>query len=377
MADLPHARPGLSGWSPARLQRAYDLLERWTRSGRVPAAALAVGRSAAAIEPRFFGRRGPGPADPAIGPDALFLVASITKPVTATAVLMLVERGALGLEDRVAEFVPAFARNGKHEVRVRHLLTHTSGLPDMLPDNDALRAAHAPLTAFVDAIVRLPLAFPPGTQVQYQSTGFAVLAEIVHQVDGRTLREFLRAEVFEPLAMHDTTLGWSPEKKGRIAAIRVSPEQQATDWNWNTPYWLGFGAPWGGLITSPGDFARFCRMMLGGGQLDGVRLLAPATVRAMTGTQLAPMPLVPEDDRRCRPWGLGWRGHWQGHPDNFGDLLGPRTYGHWGSTGTLCWLDPDADAFAILFTTQPLGTERGYLARISNIVASALAPSVE
>jgi CubicO group peptidase (beta-lactamase class C family) len=360
-----------------RLQRAYDLVERWTRSGRVPAAALGVGRSTAALELRLFGRQGPGPTDPAIRPDALFLVASITKPVTATAVLLLVERGLLGLDDRVAEFVPAFARNGKQDVRVRHLLTHTSGLPDMVPENNALRAAHAPLAAFVDAIVGLPLAFPPGTQVQYQSMGFAMLAEVVHQVAGRTLAEVLRAELFEPLGMHDTTLGWAPEKRARIATIRLAPEQQATDWNWNTPYWLGFGAPWGGLITSPGDFARFCRMMLGGGALDGVRVLAPATVRALASNQLETLPAVPEEDRRCRPWGLGWRGSWPGHPETFGDLLGPRTYGHWGATGTLCWLDPDADLFAILFTTQPLGTDHRHLARISNIVAAALASALE
>jgi CubicO group peptidase (beta-lactamase class C family) len=377
MADASHARAGVSAWSPERLQRAYDLLERWTRSGRVPAAALGVGRSGGSVEPRFFGRRGPGASDPAIGPDALFLVASITKPLTATAVLMLAEQGALALEDRVAEFVPAFAQNGKHEVRVRHLLTHTSGLPDMLPQNDALRAGHAPLSAFLDAIVRLPLLFPPGTQVLYQSMGIAMLAEIVHQVAGRSLGEFLRAEVFEPLGMHDTSLGWAPEKKARIASVRVSPQQQATDWNWNTPYWLGFGAPWGGLITSPADFARFCRMMLGSGQLDGIRILAPATVRAMTANQLAAMPLVPEDDRRCRPWGLGWRLNWPGDPTSFGDLLGARAYGHWGATGTLCWLDPDADAYAILFTTEPLGNDRSDLARISNIVAAALAPAVE
>jgi CubicO group peptidase (beta-lactamase class C family) len=89
------------------------------------------------------------------------------------------------------------------------------------------------------------------------------------------------------------------------------------------------------------------------------------------------MPLVPEEDRRCRPWGLGWRLNWPAHPESFGDLLGPRSYGHWGATGTLCWLDPDADAYAILFTTQPLGSDHGYLARISNIVASALVPTVE
>jgi CubicO group peptidase (beta-lactamase class C family) len=358
--------------NPDRLQRAYDLIERWIRSGRVPAAALTVGYSGAVLEPRILGRRGPGPTESAISPDALFLVASITKPVTATAILMLVERGLLGLDDRVAEFVPAFARNGKHEVRVRHLLTHTSGLPDMVPENNALRAAHAPLSAFLDAIAGLRLDFAPGTRVQYQSMGFAMLAEIVHQISGRSLAEFLRAEIFEPLGMHDTSLGWAPEKKARIAAIRLAPEQMATDWNWNSPYWLGFGAPWGGLITSPGDFARFCRMLLGGGALEGVRVLGRATVRAMIGNQLETLPQVPEEDRRCRPWGLGWRRNWPGHPETFGDLLGPRTYGHWGATGTLCWLDPDADTFAILFTTEPLGIDRGFMARVSNIVAAAL-----
>src|SRR4051794_5353184 len=175
MSGPSPTRPEASGWSPDRLERAYDILERWTKAGQIPGAALCVGRGTSLVEPKFFGRQGPGPADPAIRPNALFLVASITKPMTATAVMLLVERGALALEDRVAEFVPAFARNGKQDVRIRHLLTHTSGLPDMVPNNDALRAAHAPLGAFIDATVALPLLFPPGTQVLYQSMGFAML----------------------------------------------------------------------------------------------------------------------------------------------------------------------------------------------------------
>jgi CubicO group peptidase (beta-lactamase class C family) len=215
--------------------------------------------------------------------------------------------------------------------------------------------------------------FPPGTQVNYQSMGIAMLAEVVHQITGIALHEFLRQEIFRPLGMHDTSLGWQPEKKSRLAAVRISPAQQRTDWNWNTPYWLGFGAPWGGLITSPADFARFCQMMLSGGALDGARILSPATVRAMTSNQLAGMPQVPEEERRCRPWGLGWKLNWPAHSANFGDLLGPRTYGHWGATGTLCWIDPDAEAFCLLFTTQPQGDEGRFLARVSNVVAAAVA----
>jgi CubicO group peptidase (beta-lactamase class C family) len=372
MLGLSIGKPEEIGFDAAQLQRAYDLLDHWTRTDRVPAATLCVGRRGQYVEPRFFGRQRPEPSAPALGKDALFLVASITKPVTATAVMMLVERGELALEDRVSAYVPRFGRSGKNDVQIRHLLTHTSGLPDMLPNNEQLRAAHKPLAAFIDEICQLELLFPQGTRVNYQSMGIAMLAEIVHQVSGISAAEFLRREVFQPLRMVDTSLGWQPEKKDRLAAVRISPEQQKTDWNWNTPYWLGFGAPWGGLITTPHDFARFCRLMLNGGSLDGVRILGSATVRAMTRNQLKGMPLVPEEERRCRPWGLGWKLQWPAHSANFGDLLGPRAYGHWGATGTLCWLDPETEAFCILFTTQPQGDEGRFLARVSNMVAAAV-----
>jgi CubicO group peptidase (beta-lactamase class C family) len=276
------------------------------------------------------------------------------------------------LQDPVARYVPRFAANGKEAVHVRHLLTHASGLPDMLPNNDKLRSAHQPFSAFIDEICKLKLDFASGTGVQYQSMGIAMLAEIVHQVSGVTAAEFLRREVFVPLGMNDTSLGWRPETKGRIAAVRISAEQAKTDWNWNTPYWLGFGAPWGGLITSPGDLAKYCLMMLGEGAWGKVRIFSPTTVRAMTMNQLAAMPKVPEEERRCRPWGLGWRLNWPAHSANFGDLLGPRAYGHWGATGTLCWLDPDAQAFCIIFTTQPQEPEGRFLARLSNVIAAAV-----
>jgi CubicO group peptidase (beta-lactamase class C family) len=200
-----------------------------------------------------------------------------------------------------------------------------------------------------------------------------MLAEIVHQVTGVGIREFLQKEIFQPLGMTDTSLGWQPEKKERIAAIRIGAEQQKTDWNWNSPYWLSFGAPWGGLVTTPADFARFCVMMLNGGRLGDVRILSLATVRAMTTNQLTPLPDLPEEERRCRPWGLGWRLNWLQHPSSFGDLVSLRGYGHWGATGTLCWMDPDTETFFILFTTQPLGDNERFLARMANVVAAAIA----
>src|SRR5262249_1570408 len=161
--DAPGARPrrqenAVPNFDAARLRRAHDLLRRWTDQGKVPAAGLCVGRAAKALEPAFFGRHRPD-ADAPLRDDARFLIAPITKPVTATAVMLLVERGEVALDDFVAEYVPKFAANGKKAVRLRHLLTHTSGLPDMVPNNNALRAAHKPPAAFVEEICTLPLAF--------------------------------------------------------------------------------------------------------------------------------------------------------------------------------------------------------------------------
>ena len=370
-ALLPLDKPEAVGFDAERLQRDYDLLEDWADSDKIPAAALCVGRRGRMVEPRFFGRRRSD--DPLqLRDDALFLIASLTKPVTVAAVMLLVERGELTLEEYVTGIVPKFTDNGKEAIQVRHLMTHTSGLPDMVANNEKLRAAHKPLPVFVEAICKEKLLFRPGTSVSYQSTGTAMLGEIVHQVSGKTLPEFLRREFFEPLDMTDTSLGWEPAKKERIAVVRISPEAAKTNWHWNSPYWLGFGAPWGGLITSPADFARFCQLMLGGGRIGNMRILSPATVRAMTANQLETMPWVPEEERRARPWGLGWRLNWPAHSANFGDLLGPRAFGHWGATGTVCWMDPDADAFCVLFTTQPQEPEGRFLARACNAVAAAI-----
>lgn len=372
MDNPTFVRPQDVGLDAEQLDRAGALLQRWCEADRLPAAALCVGRKGGIVEPRFFGRMRPDKDAVPLRKDALFLIASITKPITVTAVMMLVERGELTLSDKVAKFVPRFGVNGKDEIQVRHLMTHTSGLPDMLPDNVKMRMANKPFSAFVDAICELSPLYKPGTQVGYQSMGTAMLAEIVHQVSGKSIAEFMRQEIFEPLGMKDSELGWRTEKRERLAYVREPAEMLGSNWGWMSSYWLGFGAPWGGLLTTPLDLARWCQLFLGGGTLGKTRLLSPATVRAMTTNQLAGLPNMPEEERRCKPWGLGWKLNWQGLSANFGDLLGPRTYGHWGSTGTVCWLDPDTETFCILLTTQPQETEGRYLARICNVVAAAV-----
>ena len=377
---LELASPESVGLDPTRWQFSLDLVDDWCRQDLIPSAGLLVARSAKTTGTYLFGRQVLTGEHASIHDDAIFLIASITKPIVATGLMLLVERAEVALGDRVTRFIPEFGKNGKNGITVRHLLTHTSGLPDMLPNNVELRAANAGLSEFVRHTCEVELDFPAGRGVQYQSMGFAILGEIIARVTQSTCAEFLRGEIFGPLEMHDTALGTPDDwyegdqpKVDRIAEIRLPEAQQDADtWNWNGRYWRNLGAPWGGLLTTPADLGKFAQMMLNQGVTDGVRVLAASSVQASIRNQLARMKDVPETDRRCRPWGLGWRLNWPAHSANFGDLLGPNTYGHWGATGTVLWIDPDHQSFAVFLSTLPQEPHGSYLAKLSNAVAAAM-----
>ena len=208
------------------------------------------------------------------------------------------------------------------------------------------------------------------------------LGEIIARVTGRSCSQFLCDELLKPIGMQHTSLGapdsWFEGATPLISRVpeAVVPESQVggDDWNWNSRYWRQLGSPWGGFLTSASDLARFAQFMLRMGTTsDGERLLSGAAISAATRNQLDCMREVPEIERRCRPWGLGWRLDWPAHSANFGDLLGTRTYGHWGATGTVLWIDPDAHTFALVLTTLPQEPSGRILARLSNAVAAAWA----
>jgi CubicO group peptidase (beta-lactamase class C family) len=333
--------PSEAGLDPARFQTTLRLASSWCERREVPAIAFTVGRLPFAdLTPRCFGS-----SDLAgtrrLQPDDIFTVASITKPIVAMGVLRLVERGEITLGDRVTEFIPEFGGKGRYGIRVRHLLTHTSGLPDLLPHDRDLRRATAPLSEFLAGTCQAELLFPPGRGVAYSSVAFLLLGEIVTRVTGLSLPEYLRAEIFEPLGMKDTRLGAPAEwfeapAVERFSEIRVPAEQSyGSTWNWNSRYWRSLGAPWGGTISTVSDLAAFAHMMLAGGRVEENNLFSLATIAAATSNQLEPMREVPEADRRCRPWGFGWRLNWPAQGAWFGDLLPVDAYGHWGATGTL------------------------------------------
>jgi CubicO group peptidase (beta-lactamase class C family) len=307
--------------------------------------------------------------------DAIFLIASITKPLVATAAALLLERGQLDLDDRAATYIPEFGQRDKFDVRIRHLFTHTSGLPDFLPDNDDLRRREAPLSEYLASTCRQPLRFAPGTDISYQSKGYLVLGEVVEQITGRDLPEFMRSELFEPLGMDSTSLGWRDDLAERV--IPATPAEDSDGaWIWNTDYWRRLGAAWGGAFSTAADLARVFRLLLDEGEFAGRRILGRGTVRMLLTDHIRGMASLPAAKRLEQGWGLGWAIRRGGGVSlgtgNFGSLVPVGAFGHSGATGTVAWADPATGTIFILLTNGLMPTAREVLRRCGSVIAAAI-----
>ena len=368
--------PGDIGLSEAGVGRAYGIVRDAVARGDLIGAALQISRGGVALAPACFGRRQVAEDGVAVTTDTIFLVASVTKPIVAAAAMLLVERGKFCLDDRVADLVPTFGQAGKGEVRVRHLLTHTSGLPDQLEENLTLRAQKAPLSAFVERICEIPLLFAPGCRISYQSCGIAMLGEIVERMEEMPLRDFLRQEFFDPLGLADTSLGVQTDRLDRTSEVKIPGGgfeyggRDAAEWNWNSMYWRSFGAPWGGMLTTVGEMTVLCNVFLNGGRVRDVRVLSPTTVGEMTSDQTSGMPGISDKDRLAQRWGLGWRLR-DRCSSALGDLTSASTFGHGGATGTVVWIDPETEMTFVLFTNDPTGAAP-LRPRVANAVCGSL-----
>lgn len=315
---------------------------------------------------RAYGLRAVQPVREPMSPDTIFDAASLTKVMaTAPAIMRLIEQARVKLDAPVCTYLPEFAAHGKEAVTIRHLLTHTSGLrpglgrpPSLTNYTEAIRLACAE-----------PLRAPPGTVFRYSDINFIVLGEVVRRVAGTNLDEFVAREIFEPLKLHDTGFLPPASKQARIA-----PTERAEDGFLRgvvhdpTARRMGGVAGHAGVFTTAADLARFVRMLLNGGELDGVRLFKPATVKLMTTVQ------SPESVPARR--GLGW--------DIDSSYSGPRgevfplgSYGHTGFTGTSVWVDPFSGTFVILLTSRLHPDGKGDVVPLRKRIGTLAARAVE
>jgi CubicO group peptidase (beta-lactamase class C family) len=307
---------------------------------KLPGGVFWLERQGAAYH-RAYGRRSVAPTEEAMTEDTIFDAASLTKVLATTpAVMLLMEQGKLKLDATIQTYISEFDGQGKEEITLRELLTHTSGLPPGLSRSPPWSGRQKALEL---ACAQSP-ATPPGTAFHYSDIGFIVLGELVVRVSGWPLEEFVQRKVYQPLKMVDTGFTVPPPNLDRVAPTERLPEGMLRGKVHDpTARLMGGVAGHAGLFTTAADLARFARMLLNGGQLDGVRILAPETVKLMTSVQ-SPAGI---SARR----GLGWDID-SPYSSPRGQHFGMSSYGHTGWTGTSIWIDPDSQAFVIFLSNR-------------------------
>ena len=283
--------------------------------------------------------------------DTIFRIASMTKPVTSIALLMLEEEGKLSIDDPVAKFVPEFGKvETPKPITVKHLLTHTSGIPTAMPQgmSDLWAKRNRTLAEAAPAFARAPQ-FEPGTKWVYCNTGFDTLGRVIEVASGKPFETFLEERLFKPLGMRDTSFYPAREKLARTAV----PYKKDGDRLARVESFLGdvpdgkYPIPAGGLFSTAGDLNRLYRMMLGRGTLDGRRYLSEASVEKMTRNHTGDLKAAYAPGMVM---GLGWQ--ILGTPTGVTEMLSPGSYGQGGAFGTQGWIDPKKEMFFVLLVQR-------------------------
>ena len=339
------------------------LIQSAISEGKLPGAVVLVGLGERTLYHQAIGRRAVVPSAEAMTPETIFDLASLTKVVaTTTSVMILIDEGKIGLNDRVAAFVPGFERHGKGDITIRHLLTHVSGLR---PDVDLKDSWSGSDTAIRLAIDETPTS-APGTRFIYSDINFFLLGDIVRRVTGVPLDRFSQDRIFEPLGMVDT--GFSPSESARR---RIAPTGDMTSVRGvvhdPTAKRMGGVAGHAGLFSTAADLATFCRMILGRGTYRGVRILSPAVVALMTSRA------TPAEEKNIR--GLGWDID-SSFSSNRGALLPIGSFGHTGFTGTSLWIDPASGMFVVFLSNRVHPDGKGDVVQLRGRVATLAATAL-
>lgn len=337
--DIPATPPAAEQKLPLSPQARIDqLLEGAIRKGLISGGVALIGGVNGTRFVKGYGRVATGAEARPMTVDTIFDIASLTKVIATTpSILKLAEEGKLSLVDPVKKWFPEFEGKGKDELLILHLLTHTSTLNDFSLDSAS------PMQSAISGAAGQKLNGEIGNRFHYADINFILLAEIVRRASGTPLDEFAASRFYLPLGMKDTAFRPADGRKVRIAATNGDDQQLCGVPQDYLCRQLGGVAGHAGLFTTVEDLARFCRMILAAGQLDGKQVMEERTVSQMTA------PYFSRGGKVIR--GLGW--------DIASPFSSPRgsffsrgSFGHTGYSGASVWIDPDADLYVILLTTR-------------------------
>lgn len=338
-SGLPRAEPSEVGMSGAILRSGVTLFEEAVGRDDLKGAVLLVARKGKVVLHEAAGWRDAERKLP-MQRDTLFRMASNTKAVTATAILLLQQDEKLSLDDYVRKLLPSFDNYRSGAIKIRHLLSHTSGL--RIPVIFFKPLLEPPsLRGEVDRFGEIGVEEPPGTTFSYNNPGFNTLGAIVESVSGQPLGEFYRERIYEPLGMSESFNHEPDAPQGRMAVVyrRKNGGPWKAEWRPGDPPDYPFVRASGGMISSAADYVRFCQMFLYGGELEGRRLLEERNVAAATSVA----PGSAHGREGAAGYGYGWFVYEDG------------SYGHGGSDGTYAWIDPKREVVGLVFTQSPGG----------------------
>jgi CubicO group peptidase (beta-lactamase class C family) len=374
---LPSAAPARNGFSETELARIAPALQAYVDSGKLAGIYAVIARRGSISYERTFGWRDRERRIP-MRRDAVFRIFSMTKPVVAVGALKLVDQGKLALDDPVAKYIPAFANirvytGGSAEspiaepsdsvITLRHLLTHTSGLgygltsapADTIFARAGLYNPASTLAQFADSVARLPLLFTPGTRWAY-SSALEIVGRIIEVASGQSLDDFLAAEIFRPLEMHNTTFRMRADlarkaavlyRRGQLGQLEIVTGGLLRMYEPDARFiWAS-----GGLLSTPDDYLRFAQMLLNGGELNGKRVLSTQSVAELTRNHLSPQ-LVPAAGTTMIDAGYGYGLMGSVLVDSVAaELPGAAGIYRWsGYVGTYFWVDPRNQLIAMVWT---------------------------
>ena len=371
---LPTANLSTSGLRTEQLERLTALIEQHIAQGRYPGCQIALARHGKLLLERSFGQARIAPREAPANDRTLWLLYSNTKVIIATALWKLFEEGAFRFVDRLSDHVPDFARHGKRDITILQVITHQGGFPNA----ELAREAWDNHGLMKESVCNFTLEWTPGSRVVYHPlAAHWALATLIEALTGKEFRQHVREAIIEPLGLgQDLFIGLPPAEDGRVSDLyEPDPDGKGIrlEGESNTPTWRRAGAPGGGGYGTARGMAALYQMMLGGGELNGVRLLAPRTLayalRNYTGDRF--------DEYMGMPMHRGLGPHLRGTTATIrglGAIAPPNAFGHGGVGTSYCWGDPDSGiSFAYITNNRlpdPWHTER--LDRVSTLVHSAI-----
>lgn len=401
-AILPPAEPEAVGVSSARLARIVPALNAQIEAGQLPGAVVAIARHGRLICHEAVGHLGPDQRAP-MPLDALFAIASMTKPVTGVAGLLMWEEGRLGLADPVERFLPQLANRrvavlservlsgqgpietvpAQRSITMLDLMRHTSGITyggrgttavhKLYPDSSNAAGASLDTAALLERLAAAPLLYQPGTAWDY-GLSIDVIGLVVEALSGLRLGAFLEQRLFRPLGMVDTSFQVPPDKAARLARpLPRDPDTGAAQVVPDRTQALRFECGGGGLASTALDYLRFAQMLLGGGVLGATRILGRKTVEAMRTDRMTPEieNHIADLDPNSEGYGFGLTVAVRGPASS---LLGSPGEFYWnGAYGTLWWADPTEDLAVVFMAQVPGEQRRRFRPLINSLVYQALA----